>query len=291
MARWVCVPGVCVCCLAWWVRRVSVGLPSPRACPLVPCPLGVPVPRGVPGSVGWGGVVLSAVLGPLLSCPSASLWSPVFGVAALSSSPSGARAVASVWWPLLWPGSSPGGEGAVLGCAVFSAVPCVGVSPSPLCGCTLLPLCGARWSVGVTWCGSCGVHSRLRRCVLAGLRLRGGPPGAWVWPCSLGIAQCRPGGGAGAVPVPPVWCAPPSWCASWCPSLPPLPQCHGPWPFLYPVLVVLRWSLAPLLCCPRCPVPVGACLLPWASPRPLAAGLLFALSFSRVLLVGWWRGL
>ena len=121
----------------------------------------------------------------------------------------------------------------------------------------------------------------LRRCVRAGVRLWGGPPGALVWLCPVGVARCPLGWGGGAVPVPPVWSAPPSWCVSWCPSLRPLPQCHGPWPFLFPVSVVLRSFFAPVLCCPRCPVPVGACLLPGTSPRPLAAGLPFALFFLR----------
>ena len=56
-----CVAGVWVCRSAWRVRRVSAGLPSLGACALVRCPLGVPVPRGVPGSVGWGCVVPSAL--------------------------------------------------------------------------------------------------------------------------------------------------------------------------------------------------------------------------------------
>ena len=45
------------------------------------------------------------------------------------------------------------------------------------------------------------------------------------------------------------------------------------------------------MCSLRCPVPVGACPLPWASPRPLAAGPPVALSLSGVLVLGWWRGL
>ena len=83
-----------MCRSAWWVGRVSAGLPSLGACALFPCPLGVLAPRGVPWSVGWGVVVPSGVLGPILFCPSASLSSPILGVAAVSPSPSGARAVA-----------------------------------------------------------------------------------------------------------------------------------------------------------------------------------------------------
>ena len=63
----------------------------------------------VSGSPGLGGVVSSAVLGPLPPCLSASVLSSVLGVTAVFPSPSGVRAVASVWWPMLWPASSPGG--------------------------------------------------------------------------------------------------------------------------------------------------------------------------------------
>ena len=67
-------------------------------------------------------------------------------------------------------------------------------------------------------------------------RLGGRVPSGWSALC-LGVAVSLGGlavltgwggGGAGALLVPPVWCAPPSWCASWCPSSRPLPQCHGP---------------------------------------------------------------
>ena len=85
----------------------------------------------------------------------------------------------------------------------------------------------------------------------------------------------------------PVW-RPPLLYASWCPSLRLLPQCHDPWPFLF---LVLRWFLAPVSHCPRCPVPVGACLLPLASPCPLAAGLPYALSLPGVLVEGRGGGL
>ena len=100
--RWVCFAAVWVCHSVWWVRQVSAGLPFLRACALVPCPSGVPVTRGVPGCVGWAGVVPSALLGHLLSCPFASVLSPVLGVTAVSPSPSVVRAVVSVWWPLQW---------------------------------------------------------------------------------------------------------------------------------------------------------------------------------------------
>ena len=53
----------------------------------VPCPLAVPVPRGAPGSAGWGGVGSSAWLVLLpwaVTCLPASVTSPVLGVVALS---------------------------------------------------------------------------------------------------------------------------------------------------------------------------------------------------------------
>ena len=84
----------------------------------------------------------------------------------------------------------------------------------------------------------------------------------------------------------PVSRAPPS-CASWRPSVLPVPQCRNPWPLLF---LVPRWFQPPVLRCPGWPDPVGACLLPWASPRPLATGLPFALSFPGVLVVEWGVG-
>ena len=134
------------------------------------------------------------------------------------------------------------------------------------------------------------VRCRVR---VAAVRLGGlAPPGWSAW--WLGVAMsvqgrgASTGWGAGALLVPLAWLAPLSWLVSWCPSLRPVPQCNGPWPFLFPVLVVLQWFLPPVLCCPWCPVTVGACLLPGASPRPLAAGLPFALSYCGVLGLGWW---
>ena len=101
--------------------------------------------------------------------------------------------------------------------------------------------------------------------------------------------------GGGAVLLPPLWRAVPV-CAPWCPSLRSLPLCHGPWCFPF---LARWWFPAPVLRRPRCPVPVGACLLPWAPPRPLA-GLSFpvpcpsfalALSLPGVVVVGWGGGL
>ena len=50
VARWVRAVGAWACCSGWSVRYASVGLPSPGACALVPCPLAVPVPS--PGCCG-----------------------------------------------------------------------------------------------------------------------------------------------------------------------------------------------------------------------------------------------
>ena len=134
---WVCRPVRCV-------RRWSVGLPSLGACPLVPCPLGVPVSGGALGSAGWGGVVSPAWLVPLHCCLRASVSSPVLDVAAVSPFPSGVRALVPVCWPLQWKvagvvawrlGYSGGLSGALAG---------------RLCGCSLLPLRGGRWLVGAT---------------------------------------------------------------------------------------------------------------------------------------------
>ena len=172
-----------------------------------------------------------------------------------------------VWWSLLWPRSSPGGEGVVVGCAaVFSAAPSVGVASSP------------RVRVASFPCASLAAGGRepvrlVRRLVRAPAAHLGGraPPG---------VARCWPGLGRcwSSLPV----------CRSWCPPLRPITLCHGPWPFLF---LALGWPLSPMLCCPRCPVPVGACLLPWAPPRPLAAGLPFALSLPGVVVSGWRGGL
>ena len=232
-ARWVCVAGFSVCRSAWCVRRVSAGLPSLEACALVPCLLGVLAPRGVPDALESGVVVPSGVLGPIPSCPSASLSSPVLGVAAVSPSPYGAPAVAPVWWPLLWPGSSPGGQGVVLSCAVFSAAPCVRVAPSPSVGVPLFPCAGS--------CGRWARHGAVRAASGPGCG------GAYWRVCASGNRAVSIGWEGGAVVVLLVPPAPPL-CAYWSPLLCPLPQCHGPWPILS---LVLPWFLAPVLRCPR----------------------------------------
>ena len=70
-----CCGGLCVP-FGPVVPAASAWLPSHGPCDLVLCPLGVPVPRGAAGSMRWGGVVLSALLGPLPSSPSASVSTP-----------------------------------------------------------------------------------------------------------------------------------------------------------------------------------------------------------------------
>ena len=182
-----------------------------------------------------------------------------------------------------WPGSSPGGLGAVVGCAVLSVVPSVGVPPSP-CAAT-----GGRWArPGVV--RACQVWAAVAR-------LGGRAPLGWS-ALGLGVAVSLGGpavstGSWGTGRCRSLWCGtpPPAWCVSWCPLSCPFLQCCGPCPFLFQVSVVLRWFVAPVLFCPRCPVPVGACLLTSASPCPRAAGRPFALSLSGVLVVGLWRGL
>ena len=169
---------------------------------------------------------------------------------------------------------------------MLSAVPCVGVSSSPCVGLPSFPCAGTggRWARPGVVCAPSGLGC-------GGAFWRAGASGVVRLVPQCG---CSPWGSRGADWVGvrgPVWCAPPAWCASSGPSWRSLPQCRGCWPFLFPVLVVHRCFLAPVFCCPWCPVPVGACLLPWTSPCPLAAGVPFALSLSSVLVVEWCRGL
>ena len=101
--------------------------------------------------------------------------------------------------------------------------------------------------------------------------------------------------GGGAVLVSPLWHALPVY-APWCPALRPLSLRHGPWSF--PSLACW-WFPAPVSCRPRCPVPVRACLLLWAPPRPLSGvslpvpcpPLACALCLPGVVVVGWAGGL
>ena len=112
-------------------------------------------------------------------------------------------------------------------------------------------------------CGLCGVRSVLWWRVLAGMRLEGSRGVTWGW-----------GGGVLSVVA---W---PSCVCALVPAVAPCPSV----PFLS---LTLWWFLAPVLCL----VPVGACLLSWASPHPLAAGPPFAVSLPGVVVVGWGGGL
>ena len=78
---------------------------------------------------------------------------------------------------------------------------------------------------------------------------------------------------------PPGVASPPSVgvCPGACPRGILCPQCFGPCPFPLSVLVAPWWFLAPVMCCPRSPVPVSVCLSPCAFPRFVAAGFPFAL--------------
>ena len=221
-------------------RSASAGLPSLGACGLVTCPLGVIAPRGVSGSVGWGVVASSGALGHLQSCPSASLPSPVLGVAAVSSSPP-VPVPLPVWLPLRSQGSSRGGGGVVVGCpAVFSATPRVGVAPSPRVGVPSFPCAGS----GGRWARAGAVRAASDPCC----------GGASRWACASGGRAVWTGGGA--VPVPALWRALPV-CAPRCPSLRPLPLCHGPWPFLFLALLVVS---CPRVVLPPVPCPFGRLL-------------------------------
>ena len=121
-------------------------------------------------------------------------------------------------------------------------LPLVGVAPSPRVGVPSCPCAGSggRWTqpgAGRAASGPCCRGAYWRACASRGHAV---PTGVW------------------AVQVRLLWCALPA-CAPWCPSSRPLPYCHGPWRFLF---LACWWFLAPILPCPRCPVPVGACLLP-----------------------------
>ena len=121
-------------------------------------------------------------------------------------------------------------------------------------------------AVRVTRRGSCLVGCGLRRLVLAGVRLWGCPlvaPVPWCadvpwWPRSesrleVGLALTRCGRvkrrrflRCGAGPSTGVY-------PGTCPRNVSFPTCCGPCPFPLSVLVVPRWFLAPVMCCPRCP--------------------------------------
>ena len=117
-------------------------------------------PRGCPP---WGPVPWSHVRWGYLP--------PALGVAAVSSSSSGAFAVACV---VALAAAEDVAWRRGRGCQLRSGVlggSFGGCSPFLPCGCALLPLREVCWSVGVSQCGSCGVRSVVRRRVLAGVRL------------------------------------------------------------------------------------------------------------------------
>ena len=227
------------------------GLPSRGACVLVPCPLGVLAPQGVPGSVGRGVVASSGASGPLRSCFSAFLPSCILGAAAVSPSSSGACAVACVvalavagrglavrvwWWAARCSRRFP-----------------YGWKPFSPCGCTLLPLCGVRWPVGATRCGSCGVWWVLRRRGLTGVRPWGSSCVDSGW------------GGAGLSVV-----ACPSCVRALVPVVAPSPLVPRPLAFPFPGLLLVscrRVALTPVPCpCGCLPATSGPCSLPCHGP-------------------------
>ena len=237
-----------------------------------PCGLGGR-PRGCPR---WGPVPWSRVLSgslPLEVCrvlwggaswpprlrwvPSSPVplppWCPLSWVSRPCPLPPVVPVPLPLCWLLLWPRSSPGGEGVVLGCAaVFSAAPPVGVAPCPLVGVPSFPCAGS----GGWWA-------------------RAGAVRGVSGPCCGGASwrACTSGGravltGDGAVLVLPLWRAI-TVCAPWCPSLRPIPLCHSSgisffWPFggfLPPCCV------APVPCpCGRLPATLGLSLPPCRGP-------------------------
>ena len=178
--------------MSWCRVRVGVwlaggwGVPLGVGGSLGPCCGGLGVPLGLVGRVGVRGVALRAglCLGPVSSGgPGPYPW---------VLSPCLRPLPVPVTWPLWWPGSSPGGEGAVSGCAaVFPAASCVGVAHSPRVGSSSIPcvVSGGWWVCagvirtasdsccgGACWgCASPGV---LRRSLGVGRRwsLRRGMP-------------------------------------------------------------------------------------------------------------------
>ena len=162
----------------------------------------------------------------------------------------------------------------MVGCAVvFPVASSVGVARSPRAGVPSPPcLVSGGWGrvpVISVW----GPIRASAACV-GGVRPRGSCGVRWGW---------------GAL-------VPPSWYAllaggSWCPPRCPLSLRPGPCSLPFPAL---GWFPAPTLCRSRCPVPMGACLSPWALPCPLAGvslsapcpALARALSLPGVVVVG-----
>ena len=163
-----------------------------------------------------------------------------------------------------WLGSLPGGLGAVVGCAVLSVVPCVGVPPSPCAG-----TCG-RWArPGVV--RACQVWAAVAR-------LGGRAPLGWSALC-LGVAVslgglpvstgCRGRGDAG-----PSGLAPPSFVVRvLVPVVVSSPPVPWPLPFPFPSVggpPVVRCPRVVFLPvpyrCKRVPVTLGLSLSPCRRP-------------------------
>ena len=127
---------------------------------------------------------------------------------------------------------------------------------------------------GLVVCGRDPVRFVRRQVRAAAARLGGRAPGGRsAWCLGVAVALCcrakSAEWGAGAVLVFPVWRAPPSWCASWCPLLRPLPQCHGPFPRVGgpPAVPCRRVALPPLPCpCGRLPATCNLSSPPCCGP-------------------------
>ena len=183
-----------------------------------------------------------------------------------------------VRWPLWWPGSSPGGEGVVVGCAaVFPVGSSVGAARSPRAGVPSLPCL-----VSGGWWACAGVIRMASDSRFGGMCWGRPSPGVVRRPLGVG------GAGPSVVVCPSCgWVLVPAAMSSF---LRPSP-CSLPF-------LTLRWFPAPTLCRSQCPVPMGACLSPWALPCPLAGvslsapcpPLARALSLPGVVVAAWGGG-
>ena len=175
-----------------------------------------------------------------------------------------------VRWPLWWPGSSPGGEGVVVGCAaVFQVASSVGVARSPRAGVPSLPcvVSGAWWACAGMICMAS--DSRFGgvcwgRASPGVVRRPLGVGGRWSLHCRMPFLRVGPAARrevlfpCALVPVPPPsWplggflllpCVAPSALSLWAPAChlgrfrAPLPECPSlllalplPVPFSFPV--------------------------------------------------------
>ena len=171
---------------------------------LNPCCGGPDVPLGLVSQAGVRAVALlgGLCLGPVFSGgPCAYSW-----VSRPCPLPLLVPVLLPVWWPLLRPGSLPCCEGVVVGCAeVFSAAASVGVAPFPRVGVPSFPCAGS----GGRWARAAAVRAASGPCF-----------GGASWrACTSRVARGQLF--TRALPM----------CAPWCPSLRPLPLCHGPWSF------------------------------------------------------------